>query len=301
MAFETGDIAIPTDVLTPWVSSIQSGSAVAALSPAIPMLFGKGESFTITGGEAEYVGEGAAKSETPDVLTPHAIGQFKFHKTVRFSNEVVWADEDRQLEVLDAVLAQVQPSLSRALDFGVIHGINPLSGEAVAVMNGGIAATDAVATAADGTPVYDVVDEADQLVLENGNLPSGLAADPALLARYGRLRDKDGRRLYDNLDYSTSSAGSLDGHTYAASRTVGAKGVAKTDTGILGVVGDFSAVRWGVQKAVGIELIEFGDPDGAGDLKRHNQVAIRAEVVYGWGIADLDAFALVKDGAGSGE
>ena len=35
--------------------------------------------------------------------------------------------------------------------------------------------------------------------------------------------------------------------------------------------------------------------DGSGDLQRNNQVAFRAEVVYGWGVADLDAFAKVID------
>ena len=48
--------------------------------------------------------------------------------------------------------------------------------------------------------------------------------------------------------------------------------------------GDFSAIRWGVQKSIGLKLIEYGDPDGNGDLQRNNQVAFRAEVVYGWGI-----------------
>lgn len=46
---------------------------------------------------------------------------------------------------------------------------------------------------------------------------------------------------------------------------------------------------------VPLELIEFGDPDGLGDLKRQNQIAIRAEVVYGIGIMSTDAFAVVKD------
>ena len=37
------------------------------------------------------------------------------------------------------------------------------------------------------------------------------------------------------------------------------------------------------------------DPDGSGDLQRNNQVAFRAEVVYGWGIADLNAVAKIHD------
>jgi hypothetical protein len=50
-----------------------------------------------------------------------------------------------------------------------------------------------------------------------------------------------------------------------------------------------------VQRQLGLEMIEYGDPDGQGDLKRNNQVAFRAEVVYGWGIADLAAFAKIVD------
>ena len=79
------------------------------------------------------------------------------------------------------------------------------------------------------------------------------------------------------------------------SRTVGAQGVAATATNLKGIVGDFSAVRWGVQKSIGLEVIRYGDPDGQGDLKRNNQVAFRAEVVYGWGVGSLDAFAKVVD------
>ena len=41
-------------------------------------------------------------------------------------------------------------------------------------------------------------------------------------------------------------------------------------------------------------LIEYGDPDGLGDLQRQNQIAIRAEVVYGIGIMDSNAFVKIN-------
>ena len=44
-----------------------------------------------------------------------------------------------------------------------------------------------------------------------------------------------------------------------------------TDTKVRAIVGDFrDGIRWGVQRELPIELIRFGDPDGQGDLKRHN-------------------------------
>jgi len=95
-------------------------------------------------------------------------------------------------------------------------------------------------------------------------------------------------RLYPNLKLSTEVS-ELDGHRASVSKTVsGGAG------NIRGIVGDFNAIRWGIQRAIGLEMIEYGDPDGGGDLKRKGEVAFRAEVIYGWGIADLNAFALIK-------
>ena len=105
---------------------------------------------------------------------------------------------------------------------------------------------------------------------------------------FGRLTE---RRVLGEL------RGELDGHRASVSRTVSAAGVAASASNILGIVGDFDAIRWGIQKQIGLELIQYGDPDGGGDLKRKNQVAFRAEVVYGWGIADLNAFSLIKPAA----
>lgn len=62
-------------------------------------------------------------------------------------------------------------------------------------------------------------------------------------------------------------------------------------------VGDFAnAFKWGYAKQIPIEIIPYGDPDGNGDLKRTNQVFIRAEAWIGWGILDPSAFARIDDG-----
>ena len=61
------------------------------------------------------------------------------------------------------------------------------------------------------------------------------------------------------------------------------------------IVGDFqNAFRWGYAKNIPLEVIEYGDPDGLGDLKRTNEVVLRAEAFIGWGILDADSFARVK-------
>lgn len=290
----TGDLTIPTQMIDPWLGKVQTGSAVATLSSATPMKFGKGEAFTFDIGEAEYVGEGANKGASEVTSTIQTVEPFKFHKTVRWTEEVMWADEDHQLGVVDEILSLIQPALSRALDYGVFHGINPTTGTAVTAMTQRLSGTTNSVEIASGDKPYANIDAADALVLGGGFVPSEIALDPSFAGSFASLRTTEGVKLYPELSLSTA-AGVLEGHRSSVSRTVGAAGVAATDTNIKAFVGDFSAIRWGVQKQIGLEVIRYGDPDGQGDLKRNNQVAFRAEVVYGWGIADLGAFAKIVD------
>ena len=291
----TSGLNLPDEILDPWLGKVQYGSTVAALSNSIPMKFGQGHSMTFDIGEAEYVGEGAQKGDSTITPSSKPVKPFKFHKTLRFNEEVMWANEDRQLEVIDEILALVQPSLSRALDFGVFHEINPKTGAVVAAMNGGLTDTTNLVEYAAADKPYVSLDAADALVLADGYVPRDIALDPAYAAKFSALRGENSeQKLYPNFRLGVSTS-ELDGHRASVSKTVGAAGVAAVDTDVLAFVGDFSTIRWGVQKSIGLEVIRYGDPDGGGDLKRNNQVAFRAEVVYGWGIADLNAFALIVD------
>lgn len=291
----TGSLTIPKQKLAPWLGAIKNGSAVASLSNSIPMTYGEGESWTFSIGEAEYVGEGSDKGASTITPTSKTVKPFKFHKTLRMNEEVLWADEDRQLEVVDQILAEIQPALSRALDFGVFHEINPTGGAVVVAMNGGLTDTTNLVEYVAADKPYVSLDAADALVLADGFIPRDVALDPTYASKFSALRGTNSeQKLYPNFMLSTEVS-ELDGHRASVSNTVRGTGVLAVDTDVLGFVGDFSAIRWGVQKSIGLEVIRFGDPDGGGDLKRKNQVAFRAEVVYGWGIADLNAFAKIHD------
>lgn len=295
VALATGSLSIPKQKLEPWLGSIQNGSAVASLSAQTPMTFGEGESWTFDIGEAEYVAEGAQKGASTITPTTKSVKPFKFHKTLRFNQEVLWADEDRQLEVVDEILALIQPALSRALDFGVFHEINPTGGAVVAAMSGGLTSTTNTVEYVAADKPYVSLDAADALVLADGFVPRDIALDPTYASKFSALRGTNSeQKLYPNFRLGLETS-ELDGHRAAVSNTVRGTGVLAVDTDVLGFVGDFSAIRWGIQKSIGLELIQYGDPDGGGDLKRNNQVAFRAEVVYGWGIANLNAFAKIHD------
>lgn len=294
--FTTSGLSIPNQILDPWLGKVTHGSVVATLAGAIPMKFGVGESFTFSIGEAEYVGEGANKGGSTITPTVKTVKPFKFHKTVRWTEEVKWADEDHQLGVIEQILNEIQPALSRALDYGVLHGINPADGTAVTAMTDVLSGTtNAVEIGASDKP-YANLDAADTLVLADGYMPRDVALDPSFASVFGGLRNSTSeQKLYPDLSYATAPAGRLENHNSSVSNTVGAVTVADAATNVKAFVGDFSAIRWGIQKQLGLEMIEYGDPDGGGDLKRNNQVAFRAEVVYGWGIADLNAFAKIID------
>ena len=291
----TGDLTIPNEVLDPWIGKIQAGSAVASLSNSIPMKFGTGEAFIFDIGEAEYVGEGANKGSVKPTSTSQTTDPFKFHKTVRWTEEVMWADEDHQLQVVSQILDLIQPALSRALDFGVFHGVNPTGGAVVPAMTQTLHSTANVVEYVAADAPYVSMDAADALVLADNYMPSDIALDPVYAAKFATKRGTTTeQKMYPDFRLTTAVS-DLDNHRASVSRTVGGTGVLAVDTKVLGFVGDFSAIRWGIQRSLGLEVIRYGDPDGQGDLKRSNQVAFRAEVVYGWGIADTNAFAEIHD------
>ena len=288
----SSNIAVPNQIFDPWLGKVQGGSTIAALSGGIPMKFGPGQTMTFDIGEAELVAEGANKGGsdiTPNVKT---VKPYKFQKTVRWTDEVMYADEDHQLGVVEQVLDGIQPALSRALDFGVFHGIDPMSGAVASSITEKLSDTTNEVELGTNAP-YTYLDAADTLVLASSYVPSDVALDPAFAAQFSTLRGTQSeQKLYPNFALGTAVS-ELDGHRASVSRTVGAVGTATVATGVSAFVGDFSGIRWGVQRQIGLELIRYGDPDGQGDLKRNNQVAFRAEVIYGWGIADLLAFAKI--------
>lgn len=130
------------------------------------------------------------------------------------------------------------------------------------------------------------------MVISAGYTPSGIAMDPTLSFGLSTMRDTTGRKIYPEIGFGQNVTNFL-GMNAAISDTVSAKNEISKATNLLGIVGQFDAFRWGVQRSIGAHLIEYGDPDGLGDLQRNNQIAIRAEIVYGIGIMDQNAFVKI--------
>ena len=213
---------------------------------------------------------------------------------MRFSQEVKWADEDIQIGVLQDLASNAGIALGRALDLVAIHKINPLTGTVSSLVKEGLADTTQSVTLS-GTKYDEAIEAAAGVIISAGYTPGGIAMDPALSFGLSTMRDANGRKIYPEIGFGQNVT-NFSGMNAAVSDTVSAKNEITAPTKLLGIVGQFNAFRWGVQRSIGAHLIEYGDPDGLGDLQRQNQIAIRAEIVYGIGIMDSKAFAKIVSG-----
>ncbi len=295
-------VLMPRVIADGMVKKSQSLSTVALLSKQKPMRFGKQDVIIFDNlPKAEFVEEGADKASTTGSFSSVSVSPHKAQVTMRFNQEVMWADEDYQLGVLDELAQAGAEALSRALDLGLYHAISPLTGTKVASWTNFAAASTKVVEMKGKTAEADAAFRAAVGQVVNGLTPAmvtGAAFDPKFSWALSELRRKDGAgdtsdQRYPQLGFGTNVSEFL-GVPVAQGNTVSATPEA-TDNKIRAIVGDFTnGIRWGIQRQLPIELIQFGDPDGQGDLKRKNQVALRLETVYAWYVF-VDRFALVKE------
>ena len=294
----TGALSLPANLAQGLIKQVETGSAVAALSASKPLLFGNTQVVTFTKHpRAEFVEEGAAKSPADVEFGTVTAVPHKAQVTVRFDEEVLWADEDRKMGVFQAIADAGATALSRALDLGVFHRINPSTGAVMTGWTNYLTATTKTVTDTGDTDAD--LEKAIGLVLNDGEGwdVNGIALSKPEAFKLATTRDKQGHPLYPELGYGTAIT-SFKGIKATVTTTVNAPEAA-TATGVEAIVGDFAGgIYWGVQRELPLELISYGDPDGLGDLKRHNQIAYRLEVMYAWHV-DPSRFAVVKAAAGS--
>lgn len=289
-ATNTTNIKLPVEIAKDLVSKVADTSVIQTLSASSPAIFANRASILFTQDpEAEIVGESTQHSSQTVGLKPvdHIIK--KLSVTVRFSNEVQWADEDGQLQIVDAIVDKSAAALGRGLDYLVFHGLNPATGMAAS----GLTALTAGATAVTATtdPAADLDALAD--AVDPGYSISGIGLSKAYASSLRKVRVKNtGLRMFPEIPINLNT-GVVDGLAAATSNTVSGA-LAKTATKVLAVMGDYNLIKWGIVRDINIETIETGDPDGLGDLKRLGQVAYRAEVVYSYAVIDPKGFAVLK-------
>lgn len=289
-ATNTTNIKLPVEIAKDLVSKVADTSVIQTLSASSPAIFANRASILFTQDpEAEIVGESAQHSSQTVGLKPvdHTIK--KLSVTVRFSNEVQWADEDSQLQIVDAIVDKSAAALGRGLDYLVFHALNPATGMPATGLTALTAGATAVTATTDAAADLDALADA----VDPGYSISGIGLSKAYASSLRKVRVKNtGLRMFPEIPINLN-AGVVDGLAAATSNTVSGA-LAKTATKVLAVMGDFNLIKWGIVRDINIETIETGDPDGLGDLKRLGQIAYRAEVVYSYAVIDPKGFAVLK-------
>lgn len=277
------------------ISKVQGRSVLAKLSNQTPIPFNGVEQFIFNlEGNAQIVGEGEQKGAGKALLTSKVIKPLKFVYQARITDEFKYASEAKQIEYLSQFADGFAKKIAEAFDIAAIHGLEPkgLTDASFKETN----SFDGVVTGSVVTYAEDKVEEnietAVQTIVAKGGEVTGLALSPAAGQALAKIK-VNGVAQYPEFRFGQNpdSFYGMKSDINKTLTTVGSTG--ETDHAI---VGDFqNRFKWGYAENIPMEIIEYGDPDGAGrDLKAYNEILLRAEAFIGWGILDADAFARVK-------
>lgn len=284
----------PAEVATEVFNAVRDHSALAKLSAQQPIPFTGVDVFTFNlDGEVSIVGEAGEKPAGSAVIGKVEVRPLKVIYQHRVSDEFVNASDERRVEILSAFRDGFSRKIASGFDLMAMHGVNPATSEASAIIgtnhldSGTTAVTYAEADGADAA--------LEAAVGELGSYSvSGIAVSRTFASVMAQQRI-NGVPVYPELKLG-GSPDRLNSILFDANNTVNRISVTEGGSTVYdaAIVGDFaSAFRWGFAKQIPYKLIEYGDPDGQGDLQRTNEVILRAEAYIGWGILDKSAFARV--------
>lgn len=279
------------ELVTDLFNKVKGHSSLAKLSGVTPIPFAGIDTFIFSmDGEASIVGEGGNKPAGEADFEPVTIKPIKFVYQHRVTDEFVHLAEEKQLPYLEAFSEGFAKKIARALDIAAMHGVNPYDGAASATVGNNCfdkAVTLKITFAA--TLADDNIDAAAALIQDADGDISGIAMSPKFGAALGTMKAADSHLpIYPEFRFGANPP-TFGGMASDVNNTVSFGG--STDRAI---VGDFAnAFKWGYSENIPLEIIEYGDPDGQGDLKRTNQIVLRSEAYIGWGILNKNSFAII--------
>ena len=286
----------PEKLIGDLVNQVKGKSSLAKLSRQIPIAFNGNKEFTFTmDKEVDVVAENGPKGVGGVTVTPKTIVPIKIEYGARVSNEFMYASEEAGLNILKAFAEGFATKAARGLDLMALHGVNPRTGLASAVIgtnNFDSAVTQTVAFNTASPDADGNIESAVAQIQAAGYDVNGLIMAPTFAtALASTLASVNGPKRYPELAWGANPE-TINGLRSDINRTVSDM---TSDSG-RATIGDFTAFRWGYAKEIPMEVIEYGNPDNdaeAGDLKGHNQVYIRCELFLGWGIIDPTAFSRI--------
>lgn len=280
--------ALSNDV---FVGKMKQG-VISRLVGTLPEVKIRGEDFFDLSArtKGEVVGEGGNKAPTPTDHPLRHIRTVKLQYTERFTDEFLKMSEQEQLDILDKLAQKwLQSDFLRDLDTVIIHGRNPLTGAKATsiadyiVKNGSSILVPAQSDSA--AHIDAALTEAIGEIADDGDV-TGVAFSNKTAAKLASI-SSNGVQKYGSLGKFGLNVSSFEGIDAASSKEVGQY------NGVQAIVGDWTALRYGLAAEMPVKLIEYGDPDGQGDLQRTNEVALRFEAIFGFGLANPNALAVV--------
>lgn len=290
MAFTS--TAFPSELVKEVFVAAQGKSSIAKLAKQTPIAFSGTDVMVFSlDGEVNLVGENEAKGAHKGDNASVKMVPLKIEYGQRISDEFVKCSEEKQLEYLQAFNEGFSKKIARGLDIMVMHGTNPATGTASALIgtNSFDTNTDVnTVTYVPGTPDPEGNIETAVAALGDYDL-NGLAMDKTFAGALAALK-VNGVAQYPELGWG-GQPDVIKGVPVSVNSTV------SVVTGEHAYLGDFeTAFKWGYAGKIGLEVIEYGDPDNTGkDLKGYNQVYLRAEAWIGWAILDGAAFARIEE------
>lgn len=285
------------ELVTELMTKVQGYSVLAKLASQTAIPFNGTEQFIFNlEGNAQIVGEGEQKKAGESSLTSKVIKPLKFVYQARITDEFKYASDEKKIKYLQAYADGFAKKIAVAFDIAAIHGLEPKSLTDASFRDtnsfDGLI-TDNVVTY-NAETIDDNIDTAVQTIIAKGADVTGLALSPTAGQALAKLK-VNGVVQYPEFRFGQNPNSFYGMESDISKNLVVAGGTAKTDHVI---VGDFrNMFKWGYAENIPMEIIEYGDPDGAGrDLKAYNEICLRAEAFIGWGILDEDAFARVEAG-----
>lgn len=281
----------PAKIMSELLTGIKGHSSLAKMANSEPLPISGKEYLTFNvDGEANIVGEGENKPAGGATVAAKVMNPIKLVLNHRISDEFLYATSEDRIPYLQQVIDAYEGKCGRALDIAAIAGINPGNGQ-----DASFKATNSfegTATIKKTTPTDGAIDEAlDAGIAEvngNGFKTNGVIFSPAGASAMGAIK-ANGIAQYPEFKFG-STPERFYGHLTDTNDTVDFVTADKN----LAIAGDFNQFKWAVSKAPQFTVIEYGDPDGLGDLRRMNQVCLRTEIMLGWLIVDPTAFTVIK-------
>ena len=271
-------------------SKVKGHSTIVKLGQNMPVAFSGNDIMTFNlDGEVAIVGEGGQKPAGEATVGTVTVTPIKVVYQHRVSDEFLKATEEKALKMLEAFKDGFAAKIARGLDIMAFHGVNPAD----------LKASDKIGTNHLDAVPHEVTYEqgkpedalTDAIALTGDSDITGYALSKTFASDLGNYKE-NGISQYPEFKMG-ANPGKLVGTACDINSTV-----SKGNDKALAYVGDFQgAFRWGYADQIPMEVIQYGDPDGQGDLKRTNEVVLRAEAWIGWGILDKDAFSRVVKGS----